>query len=106
MHRDFFNVIRIRMGTKIEYSETEVTKAVYVLKVMMMTALAAGGILSVVSVINTLLTTTAENRGAMDMALAVGLLGILYGLVFCLLLLPILAGILKIKADVEADRFS
>lgn len=45
------------------------------------------------------LTKMPDNEGAMYAALAVGLLGVLYAMVICLLMVPIMGKLLRMKCQ-------
>lgn len=97
LYRDFFNACRISMRSGKDSTTEEVNRALSAVRITMWTALIAGMVLTVVSVVNTFVNITPDNIGALYVALAVGLLGALYALVISLLLLPIMGRLYKIK---------
>lgn len=97
LYRDFFNAWRIGMWSGEKSTKEEVNRALYAVQIVMWTAFGAGMVLTVVSIVNTFVSITPDNMGALYVALAVGLLGALYALVISLLLLPIMGRLYKIK---------
>ncbi len=96
-YRDFFYALKISVWGKEVDSKGMVNRAACAVIIVILAAFLAGGTLSVVSMVNTLVTTTPVNEGGMYAALAVGKLGLLYALIVCLLLLPVLGRIFRIK---------
>lgn len=104
LYRDFFNACRISMRSGKDTTTEEVNRALSAVRITMWTALITGMVLTVVSVVSTFVNVTPDNMGALYVALAVGLLGVLYALIISLLLLPILGRLYKIKSsDSEAE---
>lgn len=97
LYRDFFNACRMSMWSVEKATKEETNRAIHAVKIAVWSALLAGTVLTVISVVNTLVSTTPDNVGALFVALAVGLLGLLYALVTSLLLVPILGRLYKIK---------
>lgn len=97
LYRDFFNAWRISMWSVEDSTKEEVNRALSAVRIAVWSALFAGTVLTVISAVNTLVNVTPGNAGALFVALAVGLLGLLYALIISLLLLPILGRLYKIK---------
>ena len=93
LYKYFFLSIKLSFHFCDDISSEEIDKCIHSIKLAMLSAFISGLVLSVSSVMNTYLNTSADNIGAVGVALSIGMLGILYGGIVVILLIPILGRI-------------
>ena len=93
----FFQIGPICLQLSKNITSQEINQALCAAIVASLTAFFSGALMSIMSIIGTFVSIIPANAGATYAALAIGMLGILYGLTFCLLILPFIAKLCKLK---------
>lgn len=99
--KSFICALKICCGFGGGASIEEMEGCVVSVKVVMLSAFLAGLTLFVASVIGTLVNVMPNGNGVMCVGIAVSLLGVLYGAIICLIMLPVLGRLYKVKCEME-----
>lgn len=94
--KDFLYSFKIWLFNCNEYTYEEIVKSRVAVKIVMLSSFFSGFIISIASFINTLIATQLSLKESMHIAFAIDLLGILYGGIVSILILPVLGRIEKI----------
>lgn len=94
--RNFMKSFKIVFGFGKDTSIEEIEKCIVSIKVVMLSAFLSGLALSLASLVGTLVNVTAKNAGATNVAIAVCLLGFLYGVMICVMMIPLLGRLYKV----------
>lgn len=87
-----------------DIKKEDIERSICSIKVVMLSAFLSGMSLSVASLMNTLLNTTTENIEAVGVAFSIGLIGIFYGILICILIIPLLGRMYKLKLQEMGDN--
>ncbi len=103
LSKDFFRALKWSILPPKDISKDNLLKAILSVKVVALTAVIAGMTSSTASTIGALVYTSPDNNAALPAALAVATLGILYGCIIALFLMPVLGKlrILQIAKEEE-----
>ena len=99
--KSFTRALKIccRFGGGVSIEEME--ECVVSVKVVMLSAFLAGLTLFIASVIGPLVNVMPNGTGVSHVGIAVSLLGSLYGAVICIIMLPVLGRLYKVKCGME-----
>ena len=103
--KNFIKAFIIVLDFGDETSITEIETCVASIKVVMLSAFLSGLALSLASLIGTLVNVSVKNAGATNVAIAVSLLGVLYGVIICVMMLPLLGRLYKVKYEKSTPGF-
>ena len=95
----FIMTFKIVFGISDDTSIEETEKCIVSIKVVMLSAFLSGLALSLASLVGTLVNVTTKNAGATNVAIAVCLLGFLYGVMICVIMIPLLGRLYKAKCE-------
>lgn len=104
--RSFIKIFKIVFGFDNHTSIEAIEKCIVSLKVVMLSAFFSGFALSLASLVGTLVNVTAQNAGTANVAIAVCLLGFLYGVMICVIMIPLLGRLYKVKYENSTSGFA
>lgn len=99
--KSFIRALKICCGFGGGAFIEEMEECVVSVKVVMLSAFLAGLTLFVASVIGTLVNVMPDGTGVAYVGIAVSLLGPLYGAFICIIMLPVLGRLYKVKCGME-----
>ena len=88
--RDFLRSYKIGLFLCSEYTPKEREQALFSVEIVMISSFFSGIVISVASFIHSLVATPVEMREVMHVVFAIDILGVLYGGIICLLIVPVL----------------
>lgn len=97
LYKDYIRAFKVSFYFCDDILIEEIENCVVSVKIVMLSAFLSGLALSVASLIGTMANTTTANAVALKPAIAVSLLGLLYGVLVCIIMIPLLGRLYKFK---------
>ncbi len=97
LFKNYFGAFKIAFGFCGDIAADELEKSITSVKIVMLSAFLSGLALSIVSLIGTMVNTTVKNVETLPINFAVSLLELLYGVILCITMIPLLGRLKKKK---------
>ncbi len=103
LHKDFLKAVRLSIFSSGSTPPKEIRRSIISVKITALAALLSGIILAIASTISALTYTSPNHILALPVALAISMLGILYGFVIALLMIPLIAKLHIMQIEKEEE---